>query len=173
MFQAKNFLLAFSFLPLVFCRYTEPLPPIEEAGPPSLLPVWTSLLSPQVSLDTAQASLVAKQIQTLITMSRNTQANFLHPELAISLSQRTSLSLAKSSRRPDNSLGLGLSQYLTSQPPTLPSASSRQLLASALTLHSLPSPEMNSKPLLTSNPMKLARLLKNSSNPASLYRIIQ
>lgn len=140
---------------------------------PSLLPVWTSLLSPQVSLDTAQSSLVAKQIQTLITMTRNTQANFLHPELAISLSQRTTLTLAKSSRSPDHSLGLALSQYLTCQPPTLPSASSRQLLASALTLHSLPSPEMTTKPLLPTNPMKLARLLKNSSNPASLYKIIQ
>ena len=32
MYQAKNFLLAFSCLPLVFCRYTETLP-IEESGP--------------------------------------------------------------------------------------------------------------------------------------------
>ena len=33
MYQAKNFLLAFSCLPLVFCRYTEPLTPAPITGP--------------------------------------------------------------------------------------------------------------------------------------------
>merc|ERR1719186_82044 len=140
---------------------------------PSLLPVWTSLLSPQISLDTAQASLVARQIQTLIVLARRTQANFLHPELAISLSQRTSLALDRSSRAPDHSLGQAISQYLTCYSPTLPSASTRQLLASALTLHSLPSPEKSTTLLHTNNPLKVARLLRNSSSPATLYRIIQ
>eukprot|EP00092_Neocalanus_flemingeri_P027542 GFUD01029881.1.p1 GENE.GFUD01029881.1~~GFUD01029881.1.p1 ORF type:complete len:1834 (+),score=561.65 GFUD01029881.1:757-5502(+) len=140
---------------------------------PSLLPVWTSLLSPKISLDSAQASLVARQIQTLITLARCTQANFLHPELAISLSQRTNLALDRSSTAPEHSLGQALTRYLTCHSPTLPSASSRQLLASALTLHSLPAPENSTIPLHISNPMKAARLLRNSSNPASLFRIIQ
>jgi len=139
----------------------------------SLLPVWTSLLSSQISLDTAQASLVARQIQILITLARCSKSNFIHPELTFSLSQRTNLSLDRNCRNSPSSLGKAITKYLTYQTPALPTASSRQLLASALTLHSLPPPEKSTTPLPTCCPLKIAKLLRNSSNPASLYRIIQ
>merc|ERR1712142_607433 len=130
---------------------------------PSLLPVWTSLLSPQLSLDTAHSSLISKQIQSLISMAKTTHANFLHPELAISLAQKTSLALSSSSKMKDISLGQSIHKYLSSHP--LSSVSSRQLLASALTMHSIPSPEktvFSPTANITRNPLKMVKLLKNS-----------
>merc|ERR1719318_459850 len=130
---------------------------------PSLLPVWTSLLSPHLTLDTALASHSYKQIQTLLSMARTTMSKFLHPELAISLAQKTNLAMRRNSSSTDITLGQSIHQYLSSQP--LPSSSSRQLLASALTLHSIPPPDSNT-PLLSKNPLKMAMLLRHSMHPA-------
>jgi len=140
---------------------------------PSLLPVWTSLLSPQLNLDNTQASLISKQIQAVIIMARTTHASFLHPELAISLGQKTSQALSRSCKGTDLSLGQSIHQYLSCHP--LPSASSRQQLASAVTMHSIPSPDKTTSTTyaVTNNPLKMAKLLKNSINPASLFRTLQ
>merc|ERR1719318_1245173 len=85
---------------------------------PSLLPVWTSLLSPHLSLDTPLASLTSKQIQTLLSMARTTMSKFLHPELAISLAQKTNLAILRNSKSTDIPLGQTIHQYLSFSTPS-------------------------------------------------------
>ena len=89
-------------------------------------------------------------------------------ELALSLLQALSLSLDQEQSREE--LARLILQYLTGRSPLVMSSSSRQLLASSLTLHDLPASrqELSDR----TNPLKMARLLRTSSSPASLFRII-
>jgi len=136
----------------------------------SLLPVWTSLLSPHNGFDTPRASLIVQQIQALISLARCTEGSVLHPELALSLLQKTNQKLNGS--LDETSLGQAVVNHMNCKPSYLPLSSSRQLLASVFTLHSLSSPSKCQTTITSKNPLKLAMFLKKSPNPASLYRII-
>ena len=184
---------------------------------PDMLPVWTSLLSPLTSLDMAGCFQVASQIQTLMTLARNSKGgNHVNPEMAMSLSQKTnhimdrvssemrgqplkgsSLSFRNSTENQESlkrlgeesidqynsegifTLSTGIREYLCAKKhgPGLNPAQ-RQAVASTMKLHSLPSPqdneEMSNEDIrIKQNPLKLAKILRNSSNPASLYRMLQ
>ena len=139
---------------------------------PGILPVWTSLLSPQAALDTNHSSQLAADISNIISMARQSQTSLSshQAELALSLSQSLALALDLHPARPD--LARLLLQYLTGSWPLIMTTSTRHLLAATLILHSLPTtgPDVSVR---DNNPLKMAKLLRNSSNPASLFRIIQ
>ena len=76
-------------------------------------------------------------------------------------------------------LSTGIKEYLCAKKhgPGLNPAQ-RQAVASTMKLHSLPSPQDNEEfsnedIRIKQNPLKLAKILRNSSNPASLYRMLQ
>ena len=138
---------------------------------PGILPVWTSLLSPQAALDTNHSSQLAAELSNIISLASHSQASLTshQAELAFSLSQSLALTLDLHPARTD--LARLLLQYLTGTWPLVMTTSTRHLLAATLSLHSLPTSGQDVS--VRDNPLKMAKLLRNSSNPASLFRIIQ
>ena len=89
-------------------------------------------------------------------------------ELALSLLQALSVSVDQEQSREE--LTRRVTQYLTGLSPLAMTSSSRQLLASSVTLHDLPASRQDLSD--RTNPLKMARLLRSSHTPASLFRII-
>jgi len=135
---------------------------------PGLLSVWTSLLSPQATLHTSHSSLLAADILSIINIARH----FKGPGSLSSHQTELALSLCQSLSQSRGELSSLLREYLAGQAPLhLQSTSTRQLLASSLTLNSLPSTRQDLS--VRHNPLRLSGLLRNSLTPASLFRIIQ
>ena len=119
---------------------------------------------------------VASQIQTLVSLARysSTSSNFLQSEMAVSLSQKTNKTMDDLASK--NDVTTTFRQYLATSQNVLPTPGHRQVVSSALLLHSLPSPQ-DARDLYQDlknkhNPLKLAKLLRKSSSPASLYRLL-
>ena len=121
---------------------------------PALVPVWTSLLSQtrinstQVCAGTFlirnfcvfQAGLVARQLVSLEAVCRHQGVGsaLLQPDLVLSLLQRTALALDRAAHwNSEEHLGLALAGHLVGQAKPLPCPEKRQLVATAITLHSL------------------------------------
>ena len=121
---------------------------------PSLVPVWTSLLS-QTRINSTQvcartflisnfcvfqAGLVARQLVSLEAVCRHQGmgSGLLQPDLVLSLLQRTALALDRAAHwNSEEHLGLALAGHLVGQAKPLPCPEKRQLVATAITLHSL------------------------------------
>ena len=142
---------------------------------PALVPMWTSLLAPQTSPDTAGCLHVASQIQTLLTLARHSKGgNHVNPEMAMSLAQKTNQIMDQVSAK--MGISTGIREYLSAANNLALNPDQRQLVSATIKLHSLPSPQENedvTKDIrIKQNPLKLAKILRNSSNPASLYRML-
>ena len=136
------------------------------AATPDLIPVLTTLLARPASLDSSQA---AAQTRVLLQLARHPHPglpSLLHPELALSLSQRVA---AQQDEEPG--LKTALRRYLVSPSPVVPHPSGRTCLAASLSLHSLPPGEQPG--VGHPNPLRQAALLRNSLQPATLFRLMQ
>merc|ERR1712098_597587 len=140
---------------------------------PHMVPVWSTLLAPMSSLVTWADTLQAVQIRTLMNLARS-GSNFVNTELVLSLSQKTNENLqqmaTKSSMTNVLRQCVGLNKNLVLNPYQ------KQYVASTMLIHSVPciseSTELQQNMHLKQNPLKLLPLLKKSSNPASLYRLL-
>jgi len=140
---------------------------------PHMVPVWSTLLAPMSSLVTTADTLQAVQIRTLMNLARS-GSNFVNTELVLSLSQKTNENLqqmaSKSSMTNTLRQSVGLNKNLVLNPYQ------KQYVASTMLIHSVSciseSTELQQNMHLKQNPLKLLPLLKKSSNPASLYRLL-
>ena len=73
-------------------------------------------------------------------------------------------------------ISTGIREYLSAANNLALNPDQRQVVSSTIKLHSLPSPEDNEEVTkdirIKRNPLKLAKMLRKSSNPASLYRML-
>ena len=141
---------------------------------PALVPVWTSLLASLTSPEFLKVDILS-QIQTLLTLARHSKGgNHVNPEMAMSLAQRTNHIMDTVSAK--MGISTGIREYLSSANNLALNPDQRQLVSSTIKLHSLPSPQENDEITkdirIKQNPMKLAKILRKSSNPASLYRML-
>ena len=143
---------------------------------PTMLTVWSHLLSPTTCLEKDQCIQVASNIKTLVSLARSssTSCNFLQSEMAVSLLQKTNKLMDVLAVKYEVNSCFG--HHLGTSQNVLLSPAHRQVVSSVLLLHSLSSPQdakdlnkdLNSK----HNPLRLAKVLKKSSSPASLYRLL-
>ena len=126
----------------------------------------------------AQASLTARQLWSLEQLCRHQGAGsaLLQAELCVSLGQKISLAMDRAATwgQGEGGLGPALAALLAAAPSySLPFTERRQLVATAVTLHSLQPPgpgqglEGGSR-----NPLRMRRVLGASSRPATLYRLL-
>ena len=98
----------------------------------------------------------------------------MNPEMAMSLAQKTNQIMDQVSAK--MGISTGIREYLSSANNLSLNPDQRQLVSATIKLHSLPSPQENedvTKDIrIKQNPLKLAKILRNSSNPASLYRML-
>merc|ERR1719378_990786 len=133
-----------------------------------------SLLYLPNRLSLQRVGLVSQQLRLILGKRGLDDMGNLDPELIISLLQRINSLFDSISA----DLGPSLANYVEGRPPGPLNASKRQLLASVLSLNSIPPPP---QPLqlartdtlmppvknVASNPLKMFSLLKHSPNPAS------
>jgi len=139
---------------------------------PALVPVWTSLLT-QARLDTAQAGVMARQVASLdeICRRQGVGSALLQPDLVLSMIQRNALALDRAAQwDSDGGLGPNLVSHLEGKAKPLPCTEKRQLVATAITFHSLQLKE--GQEVVAKNPLRMHRALKCSSRPATLFRLL-
>ena len=115
----------------------------------------------------------AAQIRTLMNLARN-GSNFVNTELVLSLSQKTNENLNQMASK--SSMTNALRQCIGSNKTMALNPYQKQFVASSMLVHSVPciseSTDIQQNLHLKQNPLKLLPLLKKSSNPASLYRLL-
>ena len=87
-----------------------------------------------------QASLIARQVASLesICRHRGVGSALLQPDLVLSMIQRMALALDRAAQwDSDEGLGVALASHLVGKAKPLPCPEKRQLVATAITLHSL------------------------------------
>lgn len=132
-----------------------------------------------------QASLTARQLWSLESLCRHQGAgsSLLQPELCVSLGQKISLAMDRAATwgQGEGGLGHALAALLAPAPSySLPSTERRQLVATAVTLHSLqpPGPGQGLEGASRTgqggsrNPLRMRKVLAASSRPATLYRLL-
>ena len=131
---------------------------------------------------------MAHQVASLEAICRHQGVGsaLLQPDLVLSMIQRMALALDRAAQwDSDEGLGLALASHLVGKAKPLPCPEKRQLVATAITLHSLQLKEGQEvrqqyhsssthrlSQVATKNPLRMHSALRSSNRPATLFRLL-